>query len=63
MITQEMMNAATQQRASDIARLQLERNARAMSERQPAVPASSPTIACFRRPSLVAHILRPITVR
>ncbi len=63
MITQEMMDAVTDERMSDIARLQLEHDARVASEGRPAAPASRPALARFHVPSFVAHILRPATAR
>ncbi len=63
MITQELMEAVTDERMSDIARLQLQHDARIASQGRSAAPASRPGLAWFRIPSFVAHILRPVTAR
>ena len=63
MITRELMDAVTQERMNDIARLQLEHDARAVLEGRPVAPASRPAAGGLQFPSCVAHILRPATAR
>ena len=63
MISRELMDAVTQERMNDIARLRLEHDARAMSEGRPVTPASRPTVGGFRLPSFVAYMLRPASAR
>ena len=62
MITRELMDAVTQERMNDIARLQLEHDALAVSEGRNVAPASGPAARRgFQFPSFVARILRPAT--
>ncbi len=58
MITHELVQAVQLERASDLAKLQLEHEARKLLLSKAAVPVAQPKTSWFRIPSLVAHILR-----
>lgn len=61
MITQEMMNVASQSRMSDVAKAQLEHDALAMSKKRAAKAPSRQTGIGFHLPSFVVRILSPAT--
>ncbi len=63
MITQELMDAVTDERKIDIARLQRQHDARVAAEGRSVAPASRPGLARLHVPSFVAHILRPAAAR
>jgi hypothetical protein len=58
MVTPEMAQAILQERASDIAKLQLEHEARLLLRNEAATPDASSKTSWFGVPSFVAHILR-----
>ncbi len=59
MIIHELVQAVQLERASDIAKLQLEHEARGLRRSEAAAPGAQQKTSWFRVPSFVAHILRP----
>ena len=59
MIIHELVQAVQLERASEVAKLQLEHEARSLLRSEAATPDASPKTSWFRMPSFLAHILRP----
>ncbi len=63
MIIHELVQAVQLERASDIAQLQLEHEARELRRSETATRDAPPKTSWLRVPSFVTHILRPASAR